>query len=358
MKLFDQATNTPIILETGTDEAIRLAAADLQRNLRQLSGQTNGFPLTEDGAAKGIRIGIRENGEIETYTVRVEQEQVHIHGSDTLGTVFGIYAFATRCLDILPIYRLIDRFPDQRESMELSPQTFSSGTHPVRFRGWFLNDEDLLTDFHLSGGHRAIDYPYYENVMDTDVLDMILETALRLEVNLVIPSSFVDIHNPDEEKLVRAVVRRGLYISQHHVEPVGVSYFAADAYMKRYGAEGEVVSFLSNRARMEEIWRYYIEKWAQYGERVIWQFGLRGKADQAVWKSDPNVPMDDAARGAIITDAIATQHRLVCEVTGKNDFHSTATLWLEGAALYGKGNLRIPLDYARGLRRDVKEKNT
>lgn len=345
MKLFDRQNDIEIQLSPNADEAVRLAAADLQQDLRRLSGHADGFPVTQTGTdTRAIVIETVAEDALEAYTVNVEDECVHIVGTDILGTVYGIYAFATKCLGILPMAKLIDVFPTPREELHLLPQTVVSEPRPIRFRGWFLNDEDLLTDFRKSNGHREIDYPFYENVMNLDVLDRILEVALRMEINLVIPSSFVNIDNPAEEDLVRAAVRRGLYVSQHHVEPVGVSYFAADAYMKKHGKEGETVSFLGNRARMEEIWRYYIEKWAKYGNRVIWQFGLRGKADQAVWKSDPNVPMDGAARGAIITDAIATQYRIVSEVLGTTDFHSTATLWLEGAELYGKGYLRVPRD--------------
>ena len=50
---------------------------------------------------------------------------------------------------------------------------------------------------------------------------MVLETAVRLGINLIIPASFVDIHNPPEENLIRMAVERGLYVSQHHVEPLG-----------------------------------------------------------------------------------------------------------------------------------------
>lgn len=343
MLLFDRSCTIGILVDAAAPEPVRLAAADLQRDLRRLAGRDDGFALLPDGVdAHAIHITTEAGDTPEGYTVRVGEEGVSITGTDTLGTVFGIYAFSTHCLGVLPLHRMIDCFPAARAAMTLAPRTVTSPVRRVRFRGWFLNDEDLLTDFRPGGGRRDIDYPFYENVMHTDVLDMALETALRLEINLVIPSSFVDIANPDEEKLVRAVCRRGLYISQHHVEPMGVSYFAADAYMKRHGAPDEAVSFVRNRARMEEIWRDYAARWAVWGDRVVWQFGLRGKADQSVWKADPSVPMSPAARGAIITDAIAVQHRIVSETLGRTDFPSTATLWMEGAELYGRGHLRIP----------------
>ncbi len=342
MKLFDRHNDCPIVLEKGADEAILLAARDLQQNLRRLAGNPHGFPITKKGETRAILIKTVPSAEREAYTVSVEESLVTITGTDTLGTVFGIYAFAKSCLGVLPIYRLTDLFPAERETLLLEEESFRSAKRETRFRGWFLNDEDLLTDWKISGGVRHIDYPFYKNVMDPAVLDIILETALRMEINLVIPSSFIDIDNPAEEALVSAVCRRGLYVSQHHVEPVGVSYFTADNYMKAHGHTDEKVSFLSNRSRMEEIWRYYIGKWAKYGDRVIWQLGLRGKADQSVWRADPTVPNGEAERGAIITDAINTQHTLIREALGKDDFHSTVTLWMEGAALYGKGHIRVP----------------
>jgi hypothetical protein len=78
----------------------------------------------------------------------------------------------------------------------------------------------------------------------------------------IIPGSFIDIDNPAEEKLVEASYKRGLYISQHHIEPMGVSYYTADNYLKDRNLQDETVSFITNRERMVEIWAYYAEKWA------------------------------------------------------------------------------------------------
>lgn len=342
MRLFESAYDAPIILEENANEAIQLAARDLQSNLRRLSDKDRGFNITVSKSKNGIFIKTVCQDEPEAYHVSVEGDRVTIIGSDVLGTVFGIYAFATRCLHISPVYRLVDLFPKSTGKLFLEAQSFSSQKRPIRFRGWFLNDEDLLTDWRISGGCRHIDYPFYQNVMDESVLDMVLEAALRLEINLVIPSSFVDIDNPDEEKLVQAVYRRGMFISQHHVEPMGVSYFGAKNYLKKRGCEGETVSFIHNRSRMEELWRYYAKKWAKYKDRVVWQLGLRGKGDEAVWRSDPSIPISMEARGDIITDAIKTQYDIIEKTVGSDRFYSTATLWNEGSELYGKKYLRLP----------------
>ena len=343
MKLFDITSDMNIVLKKDSNQAILIAAKDLQRDLRRISGKSEGFEIVDLAESdRAIFIDTLKGGESESYTVCVDESAVHILGSDVLGTVFGIYAFSTKCLGVLPMHMWVDVFPESRESMELLPQTFSSTHRSIRFRGWFINDEDLLTDFRGGSGKRYIDYKFYDKVIRTDVIDMVLEAALRMEINLIIPSSFVDIDNPPERALAEAVVRRGMYITHHHTEPVGVSVFTAENYLKRHGFEGEAVSFITNRARMEEIWRYYVDKWAAYGELVVWQLGLRGKADRAVWQHDPSVPDSAAARGAIISDAIATQHKMISEALGREDFYSTATLWMEGAELYGKGHIKLP----------------
>lgn len=342
MTLFDRENDISIVLEPDVEEAVVLAASDLQRDLRKLSGKDDGFAIRSEGGGRGIYIRTIPQGEAESYTVSIEEEKILIVGADVLGTVFGIYAFATKCLHIQPMHLLVDLFPEKMEEMLLEPHSFSSGPRAIRFRGWFLNDEDLLTDWKISGGRRDIDYMFYQNVMDVNVLDRVLETALRLEINLIIPSSFVDIDRPYEEKLVAAVCRRGMYITQHHIEPLGVSWFGADRYLETHGCEGEEVSFINNRERMVEIWSYYVAKWAKYADHVVWQLGLRGKADRAVWQTDQTIPNSMESRGAIITDAIQTQYDIICRTLKHDRFYSTSTLWMEGSELYGKGLLKLP----------------
>ncbi len=333
---------TPVLIAADAPQALRLAAADLERDLARLFG---GRRVCSKAPAIRITVGASLAGHTltarESFAVCVGDEGVQICGADVLGAVYGVYDFEYRLLGIDPMTRFSGLFPSRCERLALPPVSYTEAPAETRYRGWFLNDEDLLTDFKAGGGVREIDYPFYGHVMHTDVLDMVLETALRCKMNLIIPSSFVDIMNPDEEKLVKAVIARGLYITQHHVEPMGVSWFSAAKYMRGQGLP-ENVSFLANREKMQEIWQAYAERWAVYRTQVVWQLGLRGKADRAVWKSDGSMPMDAAARGAIITDAIRTQHDILRRVLGADDFASTVTLWLEGAELYGKGYLQVP----------------
>ena len=55
MKLFAKDCCSSIVLADGAADAIALAAQDLQRDLRRLSGQEAGFPIVSFGSGIHIR---------------------------------------------------------------------------------------------------------------------------------------------------------------------------------------------------------------------------------------------------------------------------------------------------------------
>ena len=345
-----------VIVANGEEEWVKLAADDLAGDLCRVRGmQENAKAVKGDWEKGQIFIGTISNKNVkplldnnipapdktEGFTIFVCDESVYILGHDDLGTMWGIYEFAEKFLGILPTYRFDGILPEPIQSLSLEASVIVDAPKKAGFRGWFINDEDFLSDFKGGGGPRYMDFVFYKTVIHPDVMDMILETALRLKMNLIIPSSFIDINNPYEEAIVKKCAQRGLYISQHHVEPLGVSAFASEKYIREHGLEGKN-SFVTNRKVMKEIWTYYAKKWAKY-PRVIYQLGLRGKADQPVWKMDNSVDSSAQAAGKIISEAMETQYNIVKEVTGGN-FLSSTTLWMESAELLNKGFLSIPKD--------------
>ena len=93
MKLFTKGHTCPIVTDSALPQAVLLAARDLQRDLRRLSGQPQGFAIVSSG--QGIRIQAAADGREEAYRIEITEDSITITGSDVLGTVFGIYAFST-----------------------------------------------------------------------------------------------------------------------------------------------------------------------------------------------------------------------------------------------------------------------
>lgn len=343
-KIFGLCETCNIIIPQDAEKSIFLAANNLRENLLQLSGKETGFEIVSSG--HGIEVLVNSNTAPqydEGYRVDVTENGIIIAGYDTLGTIFGIFAFATQCLKIDPMYRFTDVFPESVNELVLDNISFTSSKKHVRYRGWFINDEDFLSGYKIHSCKRRIyhNQDFFKNIISSEMIDIICETALRLENNLLIPCSYLDILNPPEEEIVKTVVSRGMYISTHHQEPVGVGHFAAANYFEE-NYTGKSVSLFENPTEMESVWRIYVKKWAKYKKNVIWQLGLRGQNDTAVWNTDKSISSDDSIRGEIISKAIEKQHNIIKEYTGSDDFISTMTLWMEAAGLYEQGYLRIP----------------
>ena len=362
MILYRDGFLVDLFVDDSEPGCVHRAAKDLQGDLQKITGRMADYkrylPAREHGcivigtldnerfraflAGQGLDCGEMEGG-WERYILRTfgeKDESLVICGSDERGTMWGIYHVCEHFLGVDPQYFWTDNEPRKREKLVIDPINYISQTPTFRFRGWFLNDEDLLTEWKNGGGTRNIDYPFYHQVIHHSILEKVVETALRLRQNLMIPSSFVDIMNPPEENLVRIVTERGMFVSQHHVEPMGVSHFGFENYWAKRGGK-QAASYIKHPERFEEIWRAYAEKWAKYGN-VIWQLGLRGRGDRPVWVHDPNVPESMDARGAIISRAIQKQWEIVADVLGSRDFFSTTTLWMEGGVLHNLGLLKFP----------------
>ncbi len=329
---FDQTRIIDLFCHAAEPACITHALTDLQSDLCKVSGQTAELkpylPRDEDGY---VVVGSLDNpvfrewllarqidtsdiaGCWERYLMRTfgaQNESLLICGSDARGAMFGIYTFCEQFLGVDPLYLWTDNEPAQQEALSLGPLHVVDGPKTFRYRGIFVNDEDLLTEWQDNGGQRYADYPFYHQVTHPTVIEKVIETALRLKMNLIIPASLLDIDNPAEENLVRLACGRGLYVSQHHVEPLGVSHFTWENYWK---AQGETVepSYVKHADKFEQIWRCYARKWAQY-PGVIWQLGLRGRGDRPVWFNDQSVPSTlEGARAAHLVGLCHTgAHRL------------------------------------------------
>jgi hypothetical protein len=329
-------------LATGTEgSAIDLALVDLAADLERVLG-VRGVRVAPGDADIVVQVDPRLDG-IERWRIAISPDRITISGSDLLGVVHGIYAFSERALGVDPLWFWKGMPPERKERLSLAPQTWESPQAKFRYRGWFINDEDLLTEFGTSGGPRTLDYPFYHQVIDYAMADRIFEGLLRLGGNLIIPASFVEILNPAEAELVRRAAARGLYVSQHHVEPMGLSHFGFENFWRARGVEKKF-SYSKDPDSVRIVWRAHARRWREVaGDRVIWQLGMRGRGDRPIWVDDKNIRPETG--GDFISRAMADQAAIVREVDPRAEPPMTATLFLEGAELMASGALRFP----RGL---------
>lgn len=77
---------------------------------------------------------------------RGRKRVVCLTGADMRGTIFAIYEFSQKYLGTDPMYLWTDKMPEKRTSVALGADFTHVFPKPVfRYRGFFPNDEDLLT---------------------------------------------------------------------------------------------------------------------------------------------------------------------------------------------------------------------
>lgn len=343
MRLFYENACISICLKN-KNKYVRLAVEDMRRDFERVSEYCVLPEIVEQ--EKDGCIVIEENTASacwdEGFTIKSEPGKVRISAKEYLGTMWAIYTFCEKFLGVDPCYLFNDLEITKHKALEIPDVDITEKPKGFHFRGAFINDEDLLTGWKDRGGIRYLDYSFYGMTVDESVMNMVVETVLRLKLNLVIPASFLDIDNAPEKLLADCVARRGIYLSQHHLEPLGLSSHTFKNYCKKYNKTGEF-SYIKSPEAMVQAWEFYANKWAQY-DNIVWQIGLRGENDRPVWQEDQPTDTELAAYGEYISRAYETQKQIVLKATGGKAKYFTSTLWMEGSALMEKGFLKFPED--------------
>jgi hypothetical protein len=312
--------DTPWLVATNQPEALQRALCDVERDWYKVFGHRpivlTKAPEAWNGAL--VRFGVASAGAPESFTLCAASNTLVATGSDVRGAIYAAYAFSEDILGVDPWWFWADKEPARRDKIEVSHDLKKDfGPATFRYRGWFINDEDLLGGF-------APD-PLRENVFSLEMLDRICETLLRLRGNMLVPGTF----NYPDERCWELAARRGLALNMHHILVVGLNTYR--------WPQDIPFSYSKHPEIMEHHWRDCIA--AYKGHEVVWTVGYRGKHDRPFWADEPELKTPEA-RGAVITAAIAKQVELI----RASDPHGMiiANLWAEGAEMMHAGHLKLP----------------
>ena len=256
-----------------------------------------------------------------SVTASAGKHVVCLVGADMRGTIYAIYEFSQTVLGVDPMYLWTDKQPAKRVSIPLPAGFAHVSPQPVfKYRGFFTNDEDLLTGWVLpkKGEHTGIALSTW---------DMVYETTLRLKGNIVVPGTWIF---PDDAQ-VHAATERGLIVNQHHAIPLGVN-------VARW-PDGVPYNFSTHPEILERAWTNAVAEYKP-DEDILWSVGLRGLSDSSYASLDPSVRDNDPLLGKRISDAIAVQLKIVRAKYPHAQF--VTDLWQEGARLMKEGYLKIP----------------
>jgi hypothetical protein len=330
--------NVTILLEPSQPEPVQLAAQDLASDLDKVFGrqprvvseedeagpvtivlgdEASGAPADHASAPEAFSITSGSAAWTQGHTTQV----IRLAGSDTLGTIYAIYQFSQQYLGVDPMYYWTDHEPARRTTIELPAALHDIYPPPVfRYRGFFINDEDLLTGW---APGEARDH----TGISLAVWNKICETILRLKGNMIVAGTWPFPNDPQDA----VVARRGLYLNQHHAEPLGVNFSRWPANVP--------YNFTADPQYIENAWKNAVAADPK-NQQILWEVGLRGLSDQPYSALDPSVRGNEAAQGHVISKAIADQVRIVRAKYPHAVF--ITDLWMEGAKLMRSGDLVIP----------------
>lgn len=288
-------------------EPLRRAVARFYRDMGMVLEQTK-LP------AEGSIILKYAQTDAETYIVDIEEEQIVVRAKDALGVVYALLEISETYLGILPFWFWNDQKFVKKKQIEIPVGKLKQKRYRVRYRGWFINDEVLIS--HWDAGVDAR-YPW----------EMAFEALLRQGGNMVIPGT-----DKNSKLYAPLASDMGLWITHHHAEPLGAEMFAR-AYPKLFP------SFAEHPELFRQLWQEGIEK--QRGQKVIWNIGFRGQGDVPFWENDPAYDTQEK-RGALISGIMRQQYEMVRKENPDAVF--CTNLYGEILELYRQGFLSVPED--------------
>ncbi|MGA8598912.1 MAG: glycosyl hydrolase 115 family protein, partial [Bryobacteraceae bacterium] len=243
---------------------------------------------------------------------------VVLTGSDVRGTIYAIYQFSQQFLGVDPLYWWTDHAPAHRSRVELLNVNISS-TPRFRYGGWFINDEDLFTGW--TPGIRD------GTGISLATWDRMFEALLRLKGNMIVPGTWIFPYEPQ----IQAAVDRGLVITQHHMNVLGL-----DTYR---WPKDRPYSFTAAPQLLEAGWKRAMSEYPKDAE-LITSVGYRGQNDYPFWLVDKNVGPTDEDRAKVIRAAIDKEMEIANEV--KPNTPIVLNAWREAAKFIHEGFLKVP----------------
>lgn len=292
------------------NEVLRNAAEILQRDINQ--------KVTDHGTANVIDLSLTSNGSgtNDEYTVKiVDESHAEVTAATELGVMYGALTISKHVLGVDDFWFWLDKQPEKTAIVTWSDtSSLKMPNYHVKYRGWFVNDELLLTKF-----------DYQES--ETYVWKLIFETLLRCGGNIVIPGTDKNSHMNRP-----MAASMGLMIAHHHAEPLG-----ADMFSRVY--PDLEASYLKHPDLFKKIWQDSIDR--QKGDKVLWNIGFRGQGDRPFWEDDEHTyTLQDKAD--VINSVIKTQYDMVKKADP--DAMCSTNIYGETTAIYNAGLLKLPKD--------------
>ncbi|KAK3939987.1 hypothetical protein QBC46DRAFT_449891 [Diplogelasinospora grovesii] len=195
-----------------------------------------------------------------------------IAGSDPRGTIYGIYDVSEQ-IGVSPWYFWADSPVRQQKNIYVLPTKKVQGPPDVKYRGFFLNDEQpALTNWVATHWQ---DTPYGAGYGPA-FYSLIFEVLLRLRANYLWPAlwgSMFEVDDPGNQPLADAFE---IVLGTSHTEPLMRAQNEFGHFYKGPWA------YNLNNATIDDYFRYGVRRAKPYARNSLWTMGMRGTGDTAI----------------------------------------------------------------------------
>ncbi|WP_239134212.1 glycosyl hydrolase 115 family protein [Rugosimonospora africana] len=252
-------------------------------------------------------------------------------GSDQRGTIYAAYD-VSREIGVSPWYFWDDVPPAHRPELSVRSARTVTGEPAVKYRGFFINDENPNLGTWAPRYFGPGLAPGYPGGFNSKVYAAVFEALLRLRGNYLWPAVWGRAFAEDDPDNHAVATAYGVVMGTSHEAPMmrGIEEWNRHAHAAVRDSAGNIVtpgsdpyggtgewSFRHNAEAVTAYWRDGIQRMVdQHFEGVV-TIGMRGNGDTA---------LPDGNGIELMEDIVATQRRILTEVTGR-DPAATPQVW-------------------------------
>ncbi|SDH05619.1 glycosyl hydrolase 115 family protein [Nonomuraea jiangxiensis] len=367
----------PIVVSGSDHAGVVRVAGDLQADLERVTGVrpdlvrdrvprrdevvlvgTIGRSPLIDGLIKAGKLDVSGiAGKWETSLEQVVQNPVPgvrrafvIAGSDQRGTIFGAYDVSKE-IGVSPWYWWDDVPTRHQDALHVLPGRHTQGTPKVKYRGFFINDENPNLGTwapRYFGPGLAEGYP---GGFNSKMYARVFEVMLRLKANYLWPAVWGRAFAEDDPDNHRVASQYGVVIGTSHEAPMmrGIEEWNRHAVAAVRDSAGDIVtpgrdpyggtgewSFRRNGEAIKKYWADGIRRMREQGFEGVVTLGMRGNGD---------VSLPDGDGIELMQSILAAQREILAEESGEDleSIPQVQTLYKEVQRYWDQG-LRPPDD--------------
>jgi hypothetical protein len=258
-----------------------------------------------------------------------------IAGSDPRGTIFGIYDLSKR-IGVSPWYYWDDVSPQKHAAVYVLPGRHSQGEPAVKYRGFFINDEDPALGTWARNTFGPAPNPRRSHGFERQFYAKVFEVLLRLKGNYLWPAVWGRSLFDDDPQNQALAAEFGVVMGTSHEAPMMRAQDEWNRYGQAggpYGGTGEF-SFVRNADAIQRYWADGVRR--MNGFESIVTVGMRGNGDTG---------MEDAAGIELMNQIVTAQRGILTQVTGQppTAIPQVWTLYKE-VQQYWEDGMRAPAD--------------